>query len=300
MLRKKITSSEFLKLVVDNTDNMVTNHITKSPKKLKLRLKNEKNSIKNILVAMTLSLSLTSRVTMIHISKLDLGKLTGDKDDDENKQAQFLKTFGDHCPKIVYLRLGKACINTENDSHVKYFCETIEHQLEFLKSLNLSGLDLNDDEACKIIMACEQRSENCQIKYINLSDNELACLDFVIPEYLPKLKMNLVVLNLSKNNLGFAGDPFAKESDALYDTIQTLNTIMLEFPMLSTLKMNNCNLSKYEGIAIAENLVNCTLTKLDLGNNNCLDDKLVDKSDDKTVKEKLLRAWKGPINGLIC
>jgi Ran GTPase-activating protein (RanGAP) involved in mRNA processing and transport len=237
-----------------------------------------------------MTLSLTSRVTMIHISKLDLGKLTGE--DDENKQAQFLKTFGDHCPKIVYLRLGKACINTENDSHVKYFCETIKDQLKSLKSLNLSGLDLNDDEACKIIMACEQRSENCQINYINLSDNELACLDFVIPEDLPKLKMNLRVLNLSKNNLGFAGDPFAKESDALYDTIQTLNTIMLEFPILSTLKMNNCNLGKYEGIAIAKNLVNCTLTKLDLGNNNCL--------VDKSVKEKLLGAWKGPTKGLIC
>ena len=207
MLRKKITSSDFLKLVVSDTESD-----NKSPKKL--RLKNEKNSIKLLLLAMTFSF--TSHVTMNNIFMLDLGKLTGEED--ENKQAHFLKTFGDYCPKIVYLRLGKACINTENDSHVKYLCETIKLQLKSLKSLNLSGLDLNDDDACKIIMACEQRSKNCQINYINLSDNELACLDFVIPGDLPKLKMNLRVLNLSKNNLGFAGDPFAKESDALYDT----------------------------------------------------------------------------------
>jgi hypothetical protein len=286
MLRKKITSSEFLKLVADNTDNVVTNHITKSPNKLKLRLKNEKNSIKNILLAMTLSF--TSRITMNHIYKLDLGKLTGN--DDENKQAQFLKTFGDYCPKIVYLRLGKACINTENDSHVKYLCETIKLQLKSLKSLNLSGLDLNDDDACLIIMACEQRSENCQINYINLSGNELAYLDHMLPNNLSKLKGNLRVLNLSNNNFGLAGDPFAEESDVLYETIEILKRIMLEFPMLTSLKMNNCNLGNHEGYAIAKILVKCTLTKLDLGNNTW----------DKLVKEKLLVAWKGPIKGLIC
>jgi len=291
MFPNKITSSDFLKLVASDTKSD-----SKSLKKLRLR--NEKNSIKLLLLAMTFSF--TSRITTINISTLDLGKLNSDED--ENEQAQFLKTFGDHCPKIVHLRLGKACINTKNDSHVKYLCETIEHQLKSLKSLNLSGLNLNDDDACLIIMACDHRSKNCQINYINLSGNELACLEFVIPGGLQKLKKNLMVLNLSKNNLGFAGDPFAKESDALYDTIQTLNTIMLEFPMLSTLKMNKCNFGKYEGIAIAENLVNCTLTKLDLGNNTWEKsiDESVNKSEDESVKEKLTRAWKGPTKGLIC
>ena len=273
----KITSSEFLKLVANN---MVTNSLKK------LRLKNEKNSINIILLAMLFSFS--SRVTMIDIFKLDLGKLTGEED--ENKQAQFLKSFGDYCPNIVYLRLGKACINTENDSHIEYFCETIK-QLKSLKSLNLSGLNLNDDSACKIFMACEQRSENCQINYINLSDNELVYLDHMLPSNLLKLKGNLRVLNLSNNNFGLAGDPFAEESDVLYETIEILNIIMLEFPMLTSLKMNNCNLGNHEGYAIAEILVNCTsLKKLDLGNNTW----------DKLVKEKLLAAWKGPIKGLIC
>lgn len=275
----KITSSEFLKLVANN---MVTNSLKK------LRLKNEKNSINIILLAMLFSFS--SRVTMIDIFKLDLGKLTGkEDDDDENKQAQFLKSFGDYCPNIVYLRLGKACINTENDSHIEYFCETIK-QLKSLKSLNLSGLNLNDDSACKIFMACEQRSENCQINYINLSDNELVYLDHMLPSNLLKLKGNLRVLNLSNNNFGLAGDPFAKESDVLYETIEILKIIMLEFPMLTSLKMNNCNLGKHEGYAIAKILVKCTLTKLDLGNNTW----------DELVKEKLLAAWKGPIKGLIC
>ena len=277
----KITSSEFLKLVANN---MVTNSLKK------LRLKNEKNSINIILLAMLFSFS--SRVTMIDIFKLDLGKLTGkEDDDDENKQAQFLKSFGDYCPNIVYLRLGKACINTENDSHIEYFCETIKNQLKSLKSLNLSGLDLNDDSACKIFMACEQRSENCEINYINLSDNEIVFLDHMLPCNLLKLKGNLRVLNLSNNNFGLAGDPFAEESDVLYETIEILNIIMLEFPMLTSLKMNNCNLGNHEGYAIAEILVNCTsLKKLDLGNNTW----------DKLVKEKLLAAWKGPIKGLIC
>ena len=283
----KITSSEFLKLVANN---IVTNHIKNSLKIepiKKLRLKNEKNSTKNILLAMPLSF--TSSVTMNDISKFDLGKLTGDED--ENKQAQFLKSFGDYCPNIVYLRLGKACINTENDSHIEYFCETIK-QLKSLKSLNLSGLDLNDDSACKIFMACEQRSENCQINYINLSDNELVYLDHMLPCNLLKLKDNLRVLNLSNNNFGLAGDPFTdtEESDVLYETIEILKIIMLEFPMLTSLKMNNCNLGKHEGYAIAKILVKCTLTKLDLGNNTW----------DELVKEKLLAAWKGPIKGLIC
>ena len=278
MLRKKITSSDFLKLVVSDRESD-----NKSPKKL--RLKNEKNSINIILLAMTLSF--TSSVTMNDISKLDLGKLTGEED--ENKQSQFLRSFGDYCPNIVYLRLGKACINTENDSHVKYFCETIK-QLKFIKSLNLSGLDLNDDDACQIIMACEQRSENRQINYINLSGNELAYLDHMLPNNLSKLKGNLRVLNLSNNNFGLAGDPFAEESDVLYETIEILKKIMLEFPMLTSLKMNNCNLGNHEGYAIAKILVKCTLTKLDLGNNTW----------DKLVKEKLLAAWKGPIKGLIC
>ena len=276
MSQMKITSSEFLKLVANN---MVTNSLKK------LRLKNEKNSINIILLAMLFSFS--SRVTMIDIFKLDLGKLTGEED--ENKQAQFLKSFGDYCPNIVYLRLGKACINTENDSHIEYFCETIK-QLKSLKSLNLSGLNLNDDSACKIFMACEQRSENCQINYINLSDNELVYLDHMLPSNLLKLKGNLRVLNLSNNNFGLAGDPFAKESDVLYETIEILKIIMLEFPMLTSLKMNNCNLGKHEGYAIAKILVKCTLTKLDLGNNTW----------DELVKEKLLAAWKGPIKGLIC
>lgn len=294
----KITSSEFLKLVANN---MVTNHIKNSLKIepiKKLRLKNEKNSIKNILSAIlsAMLLSLSSCITMIHISKLDLGKLTGEEDDedeedeeDENKQAQFLRSFGDYCPNIVYLRLGKACINTENDIHIEYFCETIK-QLKSLKSLNLSGLNLNDDSACKIFMACEHRSENCQINYINLSDNELVYLDHMLPSNLLKLKGNLRVLNLSNNNFGLAGDPFAKESDVLYETIEILKIIMLEFPMLTSLKMNNCNLGKHEGYAIAKILVKCTLTKLDLGNNTW----------DELVKEKLLAAWKGPIKGLIC
>ena len=281
----KITSSEFLKLVANN---MVTNHINITNSLKKLRLKNEKNSIKIILSAMLLSLS--SCITMIHIFKLDLGKLTGEEDDeDENKQAQFLKSFGDYCPNIVYLRLGKACINTENDSHIEYFCETIK-QLKSLKSLNLSGLNLNDDSACKIFMACEQRSENCQINYINLSDNELVYLDHMLPSNLLKLKGNLRVLNLSNNNFGLAGDPFAEESDVLYETIEILKIIMLKFPKLTTLKMNNCNLGNHEGYAIAKILVKCTLIKLDLGNNTW----------DELVKEKLLAAWKGQINGLIC
>lgn len=277
----KITSSEFLKLVANN---MVTNSLKK------LRLKNEKNSINIILLAMLFSFS--SRVTMIDIFKLDLGKLTGkEDDDDENKQAQFLKSFGDYCPNIVYLRLGKACINTENDSHIEYFCETIK-QLKSLKSLNLSGLNLNDDSACKIFMACEQRSENCQINYINLSDNELVYLDHMLPSNLLKLKGNLRVLNLSNNNFGLAGDPFTdtEESDVLYETIEILKIIMLEFPKLTTLKMNNCNLGNHEGYAIAKILVKCTLIKLDLGNNTW----------DELVKEKLIAAWKGPIKGLIC
>ena len=282
MSQMKITSSEFLKLVANN---MVTNSLKK------LRLKNEKNSINIILLAMLFSFS--SRVTMIDIFKLDLGKLTGkEDDDDENKQAQFLKSFGDYCPNIVYLRLGKACINTENDSHIEYFCETIKNQLKSLKSLNLSGLDLNDDSACKIFMACEQRSENCQINYINLSDNELVYLDHMLPSNLLKLKGNLRVLNLSNNNFGLAGDPFTdtEESDVLYETIEILKIIMLEFPKLTTLKMNNCNLGNHEGYAIAKILIKCTLTKLDLGNNTW----------DELVKEKLIAAWKGPIKGQIC
>jgi hypothetical protein len=281
MSQMKITSSEFLKLVANN---MVTNHIKK------LRLKNEKNSINIILLAMLFSFS--SRVTMIDIFKLDLGKLTGEEDDeDENKQAQFLRSFGDYCPNIVYLRLGKACINTENDSHIEYFCETIK-QLKSLKSLNLSGLNLNDDDVCKIFMACEQRSENCQINYINLSDNELVYLDHMLPSNLLKLKGNLRVLNLSNNNFGLAGDPFTdtEESDVLYETIEIFKIIMLEFPKLTTLKMNNCNLGNLEGYAIAKILVKCTLTKLDLGNNTW----------NELVKEKLIAAWKGPIKGLIC
>ena len=286
MSQMKITSSEFLKLVANN---MVTNHINITNSLKKLRLKNEKNSIKIILSAMLLSLS--SCITMIHIFKLDLGKLTGEEDDeDENKQAQFLKSFGDYCPNIVYLRLGKACINTANYSHIEYFCETIKNQLKSLKSLNLSGINLNDDDVCKIIMACDQRSENCQINYINLSGNELAYLDHIIPDNLSKLKGNLRVLNLSNNNFGLAGDPFAEESDVLYETIEILKIIMLKFPKLTTLKMNNCNLGNHEGYAIAKILVKCTLIKLDLGNNTW----------DELVKEKLLAAWKGQINGLIC
>lgn len=288
MLHMKITSSDFLNLIANN---MVTNHINitnslKIEPIKKLRLKNEKNSIKNILLAMSLSFS--SYVTMINISELDLGKLTGEED--ENKQAQFLKTFGDYFPNIVYLRLGKACINTENDSHIEYFCKTIK-QLKSIKSLNLSSLNLNDDDACKIFMACDQRSENCQINYINLSGNELAYLDHMIPNNLPKLKSNIRVLNLSNNNFGLDGDPFAEESVVLYETIKILKRIMLEFPMLTSLTMNNCNLGNHEGYAIAKILVKCTcLIKLDLGNNTW----------DELVKEKLLAAWKGPINGLIC
>ena len=139
-------------------------------------------------------------------------------------------------------------------------------------------------------MACEQRSENCQINYINLSDNELVYLDHMLPSNLLKLKGNLRVLNLSNNNFGLAGDPFAEESDVLYETIEILKIIMLKFPKLTTLKMNNCNLGNHEGYAIAKILVKCTLIKLDLGNNTW----------DELVKEKLLAAWKGQINGLIC
>ena len=287
----KITPSGLLKIITENMMNGQTGQLDQENTFItKLRLKNEKNSMDNMLNA--ISFSLLSYVSMINICKLDISKLTYY----EKSSKKFFETLGDYLPNISHLCLGKACINTENEidkydnTDIYYFCRMLESKLVFLKSLKLSNLNLNDDDSCQIIMACNRRPENCQINYFNFSCNKLIYLDYVIPQELSKLKHNLRSLNFSNNNLGFGGDIFAEGSDAEDSLIQILKILFVEFSMLSNLKMNNCNFGNKEGNVIAGFLVECNCKKIDIGNN----------AWNKEVKQKLRTAWKYSLKKLIC